>query len=176
MKKTIYILTLLCAATSTQAQVGIGTTSPDASSILDATSTSKGLLAPRMTTAQRDNITSPATGLQIYNTDNRAIETCSGPTGFTTFEWFTLGRGNGAASSNTAVGVQALKTNSTGYYNTAIGRNTLYSNTTGDNNAANGNYALYSNITGDRNVANGYRALYYNTTGSENTANGTDAL
>ncbi|MFT4875739.1 MAG: hypothetical protein ACI8S2_000468, partial [Bacteroidia bacterium] len=92
MKKTIYILTLLCAATSTQAQVGIGTTSPDASSQLDVTSTSKGLLAPRMTTAQRDAITSPATGLQIYNTDNAALETFTGTTG----EWFTLGRGKSA--------------------------------------------------------------------------------
>jgi hypothetical protein len=50
------------------AQVGIGTTNPDASSILDLTSSSQGLLAPRMTTVQRDAIISPATGLLIYNT------------------------------------------------------------------------------------------------------------
>jgi len=49
------------------AQVGIGTTNPDASSILDLTSISQGLLAPRMTTIQRDAIISPATGLLIYN-------------------------------------------------------------------------------------------------------------
>ena len=50
------------------AQVGIGTTNPDASSILDLTSSSQGLLAPRMTAVQRDAIISPATGLLIYNT------------------------------------------------------------------------------------------------------------
>ena len=50
------------------AQVGIGTTNPDASSILDLTSSSQGLLAPRMTTVQRDAIISPAIGLLIYNT------------------------------------------------------------------------------------------------------------
>jgi Flp pilus assembly pilin Flp len=69
MKKTIYILTLLFAATSIQAQVGIGTTTPDASSVLDVTSTSKGFLPPRMTAAQRDAITSPAAGLMIWCTD-----------------------------------------------------------------------------------------------------------
>jgi len=50
------------------AQVGIGTINPDASSILDLTSNSQGLLPPRMTTVQRDEIISPATGLLIYNT------------------------------------------------------------------------------------------------------------
>jgi Flp pilus assembly pilin Flp len=72
MKKTIYILTLLCAATSIQAQVGIGTTTPDASSILDVNSTSKGLLPPRMTAAQRNAISSPVAGLMIWCTDCNA--------------------------------------------------------------------------------------------------------
>jgi Flp pilus assembly pilin Flp len=69
MKNTIYILTLLCAATSIQAQVGIGTTTPDSSSILDLTSTSKGLLPPRMTAWQRNTISSPVAGLMIWCTD-----------------------------------------------------------------------------------------------------------
>ena len=69
MKQTIYILTLLCAAASTQAQVGIGTTSPDASSQLDVTSTSKGFLPPRMTDSQRNAISSPVAGLMIWCTD-----------------------------------------------------------------------------------------------------------
>ncbi|MDP2638464.1 MAG: MerR family transcriptional regulator, partial [Candidatus Levybacteria bacterium] len=49
--------------------VGIGTTAPDASAILDLTSEDKGFLAPRMTTGQRDAITTPAAGLFVYNTD-----------------------------------------------------------------------------------------------------------
>lgn len=43
---------------------------PDTSAMLDIASTSKGLLAPRMTMAQRNAINLPATGLQIYQTDN----------------------------------------------------------------------------------------------------------
>ena len=48
--------------------VGIGTTSPHSSSILEINSTSKGLLIPRMTTAQRTAIATPAAGLQVYDT------------------------------------------------------------------------------------------------------------
>ncbi|MGG9970395.1 tail fiber domain-containing protein [Ferruginibacter sp. SUN002] len=50
--------------------VGIGTQNPDASAILDITSTNKGLLLPRMTMQSRDLISSPAAGLIIYQTDN----------------------------------------------------------------------------------------------------------
>jgi len=51
------------------AQVGIGTTTPDASSILDIESTTQGFLTPRMTTAQRIAIASPAEGLMVFDTD-----------------------------------------------------------------------------------------------------------
>jgi hypothetical protein len=55
--------------------VGIGsTTTPNASAQLDVNSTSKGFLPPRMTTTQRDAITSPADGLIIYNTTNNRLE------------------------------------------------------------------------------------------------------
>lgn len=48
------------------AQVGINTSSPDPSSVLDISSTKKGVLLPRLTTAQRNAISNPATGLLIY--------------------------------------------------------------------------------------------------------------
>lgn len=51
------------------AQVGIGNPAPNASAILDVASTTKGMLIPRMTQAQRDAIATPATGLMIYQTD-----------------------------------------------------------------------------------------------------------
>nr|WP_314866992.1 hypothetical protein [uncultured Flavobacterium sp.] len=57
-----------------QAQTGIGTTTPDASAKLEISSTSKGLLVPRMTAAQKSSIVSPANGLLVYQTD--------APTGF----------------------------------------------------------------------------------------------
>ena len=51
------------------AQVGIGTTTPNNSAQLDVQSTSKGLLLPRMTAAQRAAIQNPAQGLLVYQTD-----------------------------------------------------------------------------------------------------------
>ena len=69
MKSFVYFLFLLFSTISFS-QVGIGTTSPDASSVLDITATDAGLLVPRMTLTNRDNITAPATGLMIYQTDN----------------------------------------------------------------------------------------------------------
>lgn len=57
----------------TFAQVGIGTTSPGSSAALDIVSTNKGLLIPRMTTPQRQAITSPQTGLQVYDTTTNTI-------------------------------------------------------------------------------------------------------
>ena len=53
----------------TNAQVGINTTAPDASSALDIQSTEAGLLIPRMTTAERDAITDPANALLVFDTD-----------------------------------------------------------------------------------------------------------
>jgi hypothetical protein len=51
------------------AQVGIGTNAPHTSAMLEVSSTSKGFLPPRMTAAQRSNITSPVEGLLVYQTD-----------------------------------------------------------------------------------------------------------
>ncbi len=49
--------------------VGVGTTSPNSSAMLDVNSTTKGLLPPRMSSSQRDAIASPAEGLMISCTD-----------------------------------------------------------------------------------------------------------
>ncbi|UQD55220.1 hypothetical protein [Flavobacterium sp. K5-23] len=54
-------------------QVGIGTITPNASSVLDVSSTTQGMLTPRMTTAQRIAIASPANGLMVYDTDLKAF-------------------------------------------------------------------------------------------------------
>jgi len=67
--------------------VGIGTASPLASAILDITSTSKGFLAPRMTEAQRNAISSPAAGLLIYNTDDNEYNVYNGSS------WVAVGSG-----------------------------------------------------------------------------------
>ena len=48
--------------------VGIGTASPDASAILDAQSTTKGVRFPNMTTTQKNAVSSPAAGLVVFDT------------------------------------------------------------------------------------------------------------
>jgi hypothetical protein len=63
---------------SLHAQIGIGTSTPDASAILDLSSTSKGLLMPRMTTLQQTALVSPAIGLTIFNTTIGQIQSNKG--------------------------------------------------------------------------------------------------
>lgn len=67
--KTFLLLFFFLLTLIGNAQIGIGTVTPNASSILDISSTTQGMLAPRMTTAQRNAIVSPADGLMVYDTD-----------------------------------------------------------------------------------------------------------
>jgi hypothetical protein len=55
------------------ANLGIGTTSPNASAITEMNSTTQGFLPPRMTSVQRDAIASPAVGLAIFNTTSNCL-------------------------------------------------------------------------------------------------------
>ena len=59
---------------TTSGSFGVGTASPAANSALDITSTSKGLLLPRLTSTQRDAINSPPSGLMIYNITTSAFQ------------------------------------------------------------------------------------------------------
>ena len=69
MKQFFTFLAAVVLTATTYAQVGIGTTTPDPSAALDITSTTGGLLIPRMTNAQRLAITPPAAGLMVFVTD-----------------------------------------------------------------------------------------------------------
>lgn len=73
VKLSFWAMFSLLFVFTSNAQVGIGTTSPDASSMLDVSSTTKGMLTPRMTTAQRTAISSPADGLIVYDTTLKAF-------------------------------------------------------------------------------------------------------
>jgi|GEM_PF-1406848 len=95
-----------------QGNVGIGTTAPDASALLDLTSLSRGLLVPRLTEAQKWLVPSPATGLLIYETDNATIAPYAGQTPtfwyyngttwvpFLSGGWLLFGNSGTSASTN----------------------------------------------------------------------------
>jgi len=77
MKYLIFIFLLFILSFSANCQgVRIGETpgEPDPSAIVDMNSTTRGALVPRMTSAQRNAIASPADGLQIFNTTTRCLE------------------------------------------------------------------------------------------------------
>ena len=57
---------------------GYGTMTPDASAVIDLTSTTKGFLPPRMTTTERDAISTPAEGLVVYNTTTQVLNFYNG--------------------------------------------------------------------------------------------------
>jgi hypothetical protein len=81
---------------SNAGNVGVGTAgATNASSLLEVRSTTKGVLIPRMTKAQRDAIVSPATGLLIYQTNNSPA--------FYFFDgsaWTKIATGSGGANKN----------------------------------------------------------------------------
>ena len=81
---------MLFCATMSYSQVGIGTTTPDASSALDITSNSSGILIPRLTSAQRDAIANPANGLLIFNTDSDEFQFNSNTTTNPVWKAFSL--------------------------------------------------------------------------------------
>lgn len=87
---------------------GIGTNTPDASAALDISSTTKGLLIPRMTTAQRDAIASPATGLLIWNTTDSTLNQYRGVSG-----WSAISGGGSGVTSVTSANGDATVANTT---------------------------------------------------------------
>lgn len=86
------------------------------------------------------------------------------------------GINNNGLNFNTGIGIEALKTNSTGISNTATGMGAMQYNTTGYENTSNGHLALQNNTTGNANVAFGKEALLNNTTKSNLTAIGFQSL
>ena len=86
---------LLFATVFAEAQVGIGTASPDASAQLDVSSTTRGLLPPRMDSTQRNAIVSPAAGLTIYNTTLKSFQVYNGTAWYSTVHFMGESYGGG---------------------------------------------------------------------------------
>ena len=200
MKKLLLVLTLI--SLTINAQVGIGTTTPNNSAQLDVTATNKGVLIPRMTQAQKNAILTPATSLLVYQTN--------GTPGYYYYNgtnWIRLsnvkkiddlldgksdndGTNNGSSvflgvsaglvddatdNKNVGIGFESLKDNTNGDGNTAIGRFSLRSNVSGFGNTAIGNQAQYIAKTGRWNVSVGLTSLG-KSNGEYNTAIGSLSL
>jgi uncharacterized protein (TIGR02145 family) len=141
MKKLILPFLLVLCSISLHAQVGIGTETPNASAILDVTSTSKGLLMPRMTTVERDAIASPAAGLVVFNTTTNCINM------FTGSIWNEL---CGTATQGTIATLNCSPTNNgTLTANTiASSVSSVFSYTGGNNITHNGQTVTSTGVTG----------------------------
>jgi len=109
MKKLLFTIATIALGFSANAQVGIGTTTPSASSMLDISSTSKGFLKPRMTTAQRTSINTPAKGLEVFDTDFNSTWFYNGTawinSGATSTNYWTLNGTNLSNNTGSNVGI-----------------------------------------------------------------------
>lgn len=168
MKKTVFI-SLLFVATIAQAQVGIGTETPNASAILDVSSTTRGLLFPRMTTTQRDAIASPSAGLVIFNTTSSCLNI------FTGAIWNEL---CGTATQGLVATLSCTPTdNGTLIANTAASSvSSVFSYTGGNNLTHNGQTVTSTGVTGlTATLASGTMSsaggtLTYNITGTPSSS------
>ncbi len=115
MLKKILLIAMALSHGYIFSQVGIGTTNPDPSSILEIKSDSQGILIPRLTTLQISNMVSPATGLMVYNSDLNEFQfNCSVPA---TPDWSKISHGSSVKYSNTNT---ATNINSAAYTNIPI--------------------------------------------------------
>jgi hypothetical protein len=193
MCKAFLIAGLLFVAKLTFAQVGVGTTQPHSSSILELNSTTKGFLPPRIALTATNAVsplTTPAAGLLVYNTATSGTSPNNVVPGYYYWSgtaWINL-TGNGVPYSGATgavnLGAYDLAVNDirvgrgegTSTWSTAIGTRALNSNTTGIHNTAIGFQALNFNTSGSYNTAIGLDALKEDTSGSYNSAIGFEAL
>ena len=174
--------------------VGIGTIVPNGSAQLDITSTSKGILIPRMNTAAITTISNPAKGLMVYDSSKNQLMVNMGTAAIPNWQtivsksgWNLMGNSGINPGTNfigtSDVAPLIIKVNNvksgyvdTGTNNTGIGFRTLFAITTGTDNVAVGYKALVGNSSGGANTGVGSNALLGNTTGSYNAASGIGSL
>jgi trimeric autotransporter adhesin len=173
-----------------QQGIGIGNSTPHASSLLDITSTNKGVLIPRMNKTQRNAIPTPAQGLMVFQNgpDTVGLYCYNGASWqmMTTNSWSTNGNAN--TNNSNFIGttdpknltfrtnnVQAAKLDyqlGNYYYGYEAG----LSATLASGNIAIGSFTQKNLTEGYDNIALGNNALQLNTTGSDNIAIGASAL
>lgn len=198
MKKITIVKLLLVAAIMVsgiqlKAQVAINDNGnpPDGSAMLDVSSTSLGVILPSMTQAQRDAISSPASGLLIFQTDNNpgfyynkgtstSIEwvaiTLSGPQASASSSGYITSSDYDYFSSNTSPWYYGE--NSTIYYDFNVGvgltsdptyRLHVINSTWASNGGSDGGFVALFRNNGSRTDANGLRIQCSTATGSTQT-------
>jgi hypothetical protein len=205
--KESLLLSFLIAPFFTYAQnVGIGTTIPHTSAKLEVSSTTQGILVPRMNSVQRTAISSPATGLLVFDTDNNSFWFYNGTSwsnlSLAGTAWQLTGNTGTDTSinfigtadnrplkfkiNNQRAGLIGINGNifwGLGSGNNSVGASNniaIGANTLSNNfspeTIAIGAFALNNNSSGDHNTAIGSHALENNTTGILNTAFGNYSL
>jgi trimeric autotransporter adhesin len=191
---TAILFFLFFSSTNSFSQVAINSNGamPNSSAMLDIQSTTKGLLIPTMTLTQRNSISSPATGLLIFQTDNTpgfyfytgsawslvsSVGTVSGSgtngyitfwngsnsvTGSTNLFWDAT---NNRLGINTSYPLAPLQVHGR-VYQAGLGWSTFFGFEAGMSDDGTDNY----------NSAFGFRSLYLNTNGSSNVSVGTESL
>ncbi|MDD2963946.1 MAG: hypothetical protein PHQ65_09525 [Bacteroidales bacterium] len=181
---SLFLIAAILVLQNLSAQVAINTTGadPDPSAILDISSTNKGVLIPRVTTAQRTSIGTSESGLLVYDTDTQSFWYYNGMT----VSWSELGgEGSGASAiddlsdakadaSSVFMGSNSGTSDDGSNHNTAVGLSSMTGVVSGTHNTALGHSALISNNAGGSNTAIGVSALGANQ-GSNNTAVGRNA-
>jgi len=203
MKTTILTTVLVLLSLGLFAQVGVNTdgSSPDGSAMLDVKSTTKGMLIPRMDSAQRVAIAAPATGLLVYQTDGTDGFYFYNGTAWVSLNSSTANIPDAIADTDNDTKIQVEETADdniirfdmagTEFFRMDSGRievvNTgrsifigngagAHDDFTNNRNVAIGDSALHTNTSGQNNTAIGVEALLSNTDGVWNTATGARAL
>ncbi|MCB0761743.1 MAG: hypothetical protein KDC12_09485 [Flavobacteriales bacterium] len=172
------LIAVLCYSTAaSQNNIGINNSTPDASAILDIESTDRGVLIPRMTTVQRQAISSPAEGLLVFDLTTSSFWYYGGgiwrPLEGT--EWSLTGNAGTVDGTNfigTTDGVPlTLKANNLrqGYLNPFY--NNIFFGTEAGAGGSGGVYLGYQagklHAAGDNTIAIGYQAGANNNTGTD---------
>ena len=110
MKKTILLFLNCLLIGAIYAQVGVNSdqSAPDPSAMLEVKSSSLGFLPPRLSSAQRDQISNPALGLMIFNTDCLDIQVYNGAS------WVPVGNTNSSSAIDTIYGASIVCSNAQG--------------------------------------------------------------
>ncbi|MBK9734742.1 MAG: hypothetical protein IPO92_07170 [Saprospiraceae bacterium] len=187
MYKVFYFIIgiLLISDTCVAQNIGINTTNPHASAMLDILSTQKGLLIPRMEKVEREIIANPPAGLVVFQTDGQA--------GFYYYEQFTaswkiIGTANMLIDEDSDTKIQVeknpdediIRIDIAGTEKLNLQRNinnlSRLEFVNNDGNIIVGDSAGYNTNIGSGNIAYGNTALYHNTDGDDNIAFGNKAL